>query len=229
VHHVRYSATHTTAEIWERGDRLGELSIKLLGNHNLSNALAAVAVGRHLGIPFSAIASSLAEFEGARRRFEHRGEHNGILFIDDYAHHPSEIRATLGAAKLQVESPDSSRKRLIAVFQPHRYSRTQVFLKEFAESFGAADHVITTEIYSASEPNLGHTSGQQLADAIAVHHPNVAYRAALPDVFAYLIEVLQPGDLVIFLGAGNLNHIIPDLTAHYQATATTTEACYHSA
>jgi UDP-N-acetylmuramate--alanine ligase len=214
---VTYGADGTTAEILERGKPLGQLHLKLLGQHNLSNALAAIAVGRLIGLDFDTIAPILATFEGARRRFEHRGEYNHIRFIDDYAHHPSEIQATLAAARLQaigsgVEPP----RRVVAVFQPHRYTRTQTFLSAFAESFSDADLVVTTEIYSAGERKLDNISGQQLAEAIAAHHAHVVYQPTLAEVSTFLLENLAPNDLVLFLGAGNLNQIIPELTAHYQ-------------
>jgi UDP-N-acetylmuramate--alanine ligase len=213
---IRYGAEGTVAEIWERDRHLGQLKVKLLGAHNLSNALAAVAIGRHLGLEFGQIAAGLAGFEGARRRFERRGEANQILFIDDYAHHPSEVQATLAAARLRIEDPQSSCRRMVAVFQPHRYSRTLTFLEGFAESFGDADLVLSTDIYSAGEPDLGQVSGQDLADAIGRHHPQVVYQATLQSVSAYLRETLLPGDLVLFLGAGNLNRIIPELVTFYQ-------------
>jgi UDP-N-acetylmuramate--alanine ligase len=213
---IVYTATGTIAQIYEHGQVLGTLHLKLLGQHNLSNALAAIAVGRLLGLEFETIAPILATFEGARRRFEHRGDYNHILFIDDYAHHPSEIQATLTAARLQASSTPEHPRRVIAVFQPHRYSRTQAFMAEFAQSFGNADLVVATDIYSAGEPNLGQITGQDMADAISLHHSNVTYQPALSDVFDYLKGHLQPGDVVLFLGAGNLNRIIPELTAFYQ-------------
>lgn len=222
VDQVNYHAGGTTARVWERGILLGQLNLKLLGQHNLSNALAAVAVGRLLDLEFDQIASSLETFEGARRRFERRGEASQILFVDDYAHHPSEIRATLAAARLRVEGGSRGQagsadyQRVIAVFQPHRYSRTATFLNEFAQAFEDADFVITTDIYSAGESNVGQVTGQQLADAIAVHHPQVTYQPTLQAVSAYLMEALVPGDLVLFLGAGNLNRIIPELVTFYQ-------------
>lgn len=212
---VHCHAEGTTARVWERGVVLGELSLALLGRHNLSNALAVVAVGRLVGLEFHQIATILANFEGARRRFEHRGEANQILFIDDYAHHPSEIQATLAAARLRVHAPLATQKRIIAVFQPHRYSRTATFLNEFARSFADADLVITTDIYSAGEAK-GQVTGQQVAEAIATYHANVTYQPTLQTVSAYLMESLLPGDLVLFLGAGNLNRIIPELVAFYQ-------------
>ncbi|NJK69041.1 MAG: UDP-N-acetylmuramate--L-alanine ligase [Microcoleus sp. CSU_2_2] len=216
---VEYGATSTKARIWERGSLLGEMELKLLGKHNLSNALAAVAVGRLLGLEFSAIASVIIGFEGARRRFEVRGFHNDILFVDDYAHHPSEIRVTLAAARLRMEGSEPNPKsgRVVAIFQPHRYSRTLTFLPEFAQSFGDADLVVACDIYSAGEPNLGQISGQKVADLIAKEGRKVEFQASLESVSQFLTQNLQPGDLALFLGAGNLNQIIPEVMAFYQA------------
>ncbi|NET55901.1 MAG: UDP-N-acetylmuramate--L-alanine ligase [Symploca sp. SIO2E6] len=212
VDRVSYHEDGTTARVWEDNEILGELHLKLLGEHNLSNALAAVAVGRHLGLKFEVIASGIATFEGAKRRFEYRGQCNDICFVDDYAHHPSEIQATLAAARLQVQ--DS--KRIVAVFQPHRYSRTLTFLPEFAESFSKADLVVVTDIYSAGEPNLREISGEDLQKAISTHHELVYYQSTLESVYQFLTQTLQPGDLALFLGAGNLNQIIPQLMEFYQ-------------
>ncbi|MEB3355380.1 MAG: UDP-N-acetylmuramate--L-alanine ligase [Synechococcales bacterium] len=217
VQQIAYTAQGTTAEVWERGQRLGEMSLKLLGEHNLSNALAAIAVGRFLQIPFAQIAEILATFEGARRRFERRGEYHHITFIDDYAHHPSEIQATLAAARLKAQgSPNGENRRVVAIFQPHRYSRTLAFFKEFSQSFCDADLVITTDIYSAGEIDLQQVGGARLAEAIAAHHPAVRYQPTLARVADCLKQILKPGDLVLFLGAGNLNQIIPDLLNFYQ-------------
>jgi UDP-N-acetylmuramate--alanine ligase len=206
---VEYRADGTTAMIWERNQQLGHLNLQLLGRHNLSNALAAVAVGRLIGLDFSVIANSIASFEGARRRFELRGAVNGIQFIDDYAHHPSEIRVTLAAARLQAK-PGT---RIVAIFQPHRYSRTLAFLPDFAQSFSHADLVIISEIYSAGEPNLGQISGEKLVEAIATHHSQVTYRPTLAAISEFLVQTLRPGDTALFLGAGNLNQVIPEVIA----------------
>lgn len=212
-----YNANGTTARVWERGKILGNLNLKLLGRHNLSNALAAVAIGRYLGLEFSVIAKAIATFAGARRRFENRGEINGIRFIDDYAHHPSEISATLAAARIQAkELENSSQGRVVAIFQPHRYSRTQAFLSEFGQCFHNADLVVLTDIYSAGEKNLGQISGIQLAQTIAAHHPQVNYQPTLGSVCQFLIETLRPGDIALFLGAGNLNQVIPEVIAYYE-------------
>ncbi|WP_315790589.1 UDP-N-acetylmuramate--L-alanine ligase [Fischerella sp. JS2] len=218
VTNIDYRADGTTALVWERGKALGVLNLRLLSRHNLSNALAAVAVGRVLGLEFGEIAKGLATFEGARRRFEFRGEAHGITFIDDYAHHPSEIRATLAAARLQARPG----QRVVAIFQPHRYSRTLAFLEEFAESFTHADVVILTDIYSAGEVNIGQVSGEQLVQEVAKHHPQVKYQANLALMCDFLQQTLRSGDLALFLGAGNLNQVIPEViaTLHQPATAT---------
>ncbi|MDB9319827.1 MULTISPECIES: UDP-N-acetylmuramate--L-alanine ligase [Cyanophyceae] len=215
---IDYRADGTTALVWEKGKALGVLKLRLLSRHNLSNALSAVAVGRALGLEFGTIAKGIATFEGARRRFEFRGEVGGITFIDDYAHHPSEIRVTLAAARLQAR-PE---QRVVAIFQPHRYSRTFTFLAEFAESFTHADLVVLTDIYSAGEPNLGQISGEQLAAEIAKLHPQVLYQPNLPLMSEFLLQTLRPGDLALFLGAGNLNQVIPEVITTLCEPATAT-------
>jgi UDP-N-acetylmuramate--alanine ligase len=227
VDNVAYHAYGTSARVWEGNEVLGDLRLKLLGEHNLSNALAVVAVGRHLGIGFDVIAEAIASFEGAKRRFELRGKANGISFVDDYAHHPSEIQATLAAARLRGSETlglPSQQQRIVAIFQPHRYSRTLTFLPEFAESFSDADMVVVTDIYSAGEPNSEQVTGQQVLAAIAEHHGQVYYQPTLESVTQFLTKTLQPGDLALFLGAGNLNQIIPQLIEFYQ-TAEEATAC----
>lgn len=219
VDNVNYHADGTIAQVWEKAQYLGELHLKLLGTHNLSNALAAVAVGRHLGLDFEVINAALSSFEGAKRRFELRGICHEITFVDDYAHHPSEIQVTLAAARLRVVAP----QRLVAIFQPHRYSRTQTFLQEFAKSFNDADLVVITDIYSAGEPNREGITGEKLREAIclqqrfdiAAHHPQVCYQP-LASVQEFLTENLKPGDFALFLGAGNLNQIIPQVMDFYK-------------
>lgn len=212
VDRIAYRADGTRAGVWEGSESLGELSVPLLGAHNLSNTLAAVAVGRQLGLDFSTIAAAIATFEGARRRFEYRGEANGIVLIDDYAHHPSEIRATLAAARLQAKE-----RRVVAVFQPHRYSRTLTFLSEFGQCFEQADLVVVTDIYSAGEPNLEQISGQRVVEAICEYRDRAHYQPTLTSVKDFLMQRLLPGDLVLFLGAGNLNQVIPEVLAFYQS------------
>ncbi len=212
-------ATGTTAEIIERGESLGTVTVPLLGLHNLSNALAAIAVARQLDVSFEAIAQHLPNFSGAARLFDHRGLHNEILFIDDYAHHPSEIAATLAAAEVQRggKLPSGTPRKVVAVFQPHRYSRAFTLLDEFSTAFGSADRVIVTDIYSAGEANTSQITGEQVMRAIAQHHPNTEYQATLPEVTQTLATTLSPGDIVIFLTAGNLNQVIPNVMKAYQS------------
>ncbi len=210
VDHIEYGPTGTRARVWERGELLGDVQVALLGSHNLSNALAAIAIGRLLGAEFEAINRALSTFGGAKRRFEVRGEVNGIRFIDDYAHHPSELQVTLAAARLQAGDRATPKHRIVALFQPHRYTRTLAFLPEFARSFVEADVVAITDIYSAGEANPDHVTGQQLVDPILEHQSEVHYCPTMDDVKVFLHKTLQPGDLVLFLGAGNLNQIIPD-------------------
>jgi UDP-N-acetylmuramate--alanine ligase len=217
---VQYNATNIQAVVIERGQTLGKLTLNILGKHNLSNALAAIAVARYVGIEWQAIANVFPDFIGASRRFEIKGIHNGITFVDDYAHHPSEIMATLASAKQQ--NSNNPHGRVVAVFQPHRYSRSLKFLDEFSHSFGDADQVIVTEIYAASEANDGKIDGEKMAAAIAsVYnsvHSQVHYVPHLQDLPLFLAQKLQTGDLVIFLGAGNLNQAIaPTMQAIGQA------------
>ena len=216
VDEISYTANGTYAKLWEKDQCLGPIHVSLLGSHNLSNALAAIAVARHLGADVESIQEGLSSFGGAKRRFEVRGEVNGIRFVDDYAHHPSELQVTLAAARLQAGDPNAPNHRIVAFFQPHRYSRTLTFLSEFAKSFVNADVVIITDIYSAGEENPGNVTGQQLADLISRSQANVYYRPTLDAVKAFLPEVLRPGDIAIFLGAGNLNQVIPDALASFQ-------------
>ncbi|AFY69613.1 UDP-N-acetylmuramate--L-alanine ligase [Thalassoporum mexicanum PCC 7367] len=199
---IQYGAAATEANIIEQGTLLGRLRLSIIGEHNLANALAAIAVARNIGIDWETIATSIGGFEGARRRFEYKGSQSGVVFVDDYAHHPSEIRATLASAKLK------SQGRVVAIFQPHRYSRILSFLTEFSAAFADADLVVVTDIYAAGEKNHGNIDGAKVTAAIASMHPNVHYQGSLQSVQNFLVTKLRANDLAIFLGAGNLNQII---------------------
>lgn len=222
VTEVCFQGDGTHALVWERGQRLGKLHLPVLEAHNLSNALAAIAVGRYLGLEFTTLQAALAEFEGAKRRFEFKGSAQGVQFVDDYAHHPSEISATLASARLQVATGCSRLpeipQRVVAIFQPHRYSRTRTLLDDFGRCFRDADVVLLTDIYAAGEPLDPSLSGSQVAEVVRQHHSQVYYAASLDEVEAKLRALLQPGDLALFLGAGNLNQIIPNLLKDYQTS-----------
>lgn len=214
---VRACATGTTATIWERGTQLGDITIPLLGEHNLANALGAIAVARLLEVSFEDLALHMPNFGGAKRRFEHRGLFNDILFVDDYAHHPSEIKATLAAAQVQRSGQLASgrARRVVAVFQPHRYSRADTLLQDFAESFEGADRILVSDIYSAGETNTSGITAEKVAQAIQQHQPHTEYCGDLASTKETLKTTLTPGDVVVFLTAGNLNQMIPEVMEAY--------------
>lgn len=179
---------------------LGELRLKVPGRHNILNGLAAVAVGLELGIPVSSIAAALAEFRGADRRFQRRGEAAGVLVIDDYGHHPTEIAAVLDAARATLK------RRLVVVFQPHRYSRTARLLDDFGPALSRADEVVLTEIYAAGEDPIPGITSQVLSERVAAHMPGRARLVAtLDDAVMAALELVRPGDAVLTLGAGSVS------------------------
>ena len=169
------------------------------GKHNVRNALAALAVARLLGLDLDAAAKALGDYQGTGRRFEVRGEANGVTVIDDYAHHPTEIRATLSAARTRYPS-----RRIWAVWQPHTYSRTQTLFTEFAAAFQDADEVIVTEVYAAREPKQAFSS-QQVVDAM--QHPSAHFIAELNEVSKHLVSHLRPGDVLLVLSAGDADQV----------------------
>ncbi|WP_027356101.1 UDP-N-acetylmuramate--L-alanine ligase [Desulfofundulus thermocisternus] len=186
-------------DVYYEGRFLGTLELYVPGRHNMLNALAVVAAARWLGLDFNLIASILREFRGARRRFELLGEAGGIRVVDDYAHHPSEIRATLQAAR-QTEPG-----RLVVVFQPHRYTRTLLLKEQFGRSFADADLVIVNEIYSAGETPIEGVNAQLIVQAIKNYgRPPVVYLPAREQVVNYLAAEARPGDLILTMGAGNI-------------------------
>ena len=182
---------------------LGQLTLAVPGRHNLLNALAAVAVGMELGLSFDRVAAGLKDFRGAERRFEVRGEPNGILVVDDYGHHPTEIAAVLAAAR-------ASGRRIVVAFQPHRYSRTASLMDAFGPALAAADHVVLTDIYAAGEAPIAGVTLDALAAAVrrSVTAP-VDVVPRLEDLVPAIVRVAKPGDIVITLGAGSIGSI-PD-------------------
>jgi len=179
----------------------GDLSLHVPGRHNLQNALAAVAVGLELGLPFDRIARGLEEFRGAERRFEIKGEPNGILVVDDYGHHPTEIAAVIAAAK-------TLHRRIVVAFQPHRYSRTAALMSDFGPSLAGADHVVLTDIYSAGEDAVAGVTVDVLADHVrrSAGAP-VEIARDLGDVVESVVRIARPGDVVLTLGAGSIGSV----------------------
>ena len=182
-----------------RDQRLGEIELVIPGRQNIVNALAAVAVADQLGMPFAKVAAAVVKFTGAKRRFERRYAGDGIVVVDDYAHHPTEIAATLAAARTL------GFQRIIAAFQPHRYSRTQALQKEFASAFKNADQLFLTDVYAASEAPIAGVSGQTIYDAVQnTGQGGVTYEPDLQRLTQQLFKTARAGDLVLVMGAGDI-------------------------
>jgi UDP-N-acetylmuramate--alanine ligase len=205
-------AEGTAFSVRRRDEELGRIRVPLAGRHNVQNALATLAVAQELDVSFDAAAVALATFPGIERRFERKGAARGVDVVDDYGHHPAEIRATLAAAR-QVHTG-----RIVVVFQPHRYTRTQHLFEEFATAFHQADVLLLTEIYAAGEDKIPGIESARLADAIRAHgQRDVRFVADLDAVPAALAPELAAGDLVITLGAGNVSALGPKLLAALEA------------
>jgi UDP-N-acetylmuramate--alanine ligase len=181
---------------------LGRLRLRVPGRHNLLNALGAIAVGIETAVPFTRIAAALEEFHGAERRFQMRGEARGVMVVDDYGHHPTEIRAVISAARAGID------RRVVVVFQPHRFSRTRQLLPEFGVALGAADEVVLTDIYAAGETPIPGVTVDTVADAVrAASACPVHVVKTLDALPAAVVALTRPGDLVITLGAGSIGTI----------------------
>jgi UDP-N-acetylmuramate--alanine ligase len=185
------------------GEGEGELRLAVPGRHNLQNALAAIAVGLEIGQPFDRVSPALAEFHGAERRYQVRGVERGVTVVDDYGHHPAEIAAVLRAAR------DGRPARLVAVFQPHRYSRTRDLLDDFGPALALADVVVLTDIYPAGEAPIPGVTIERLAEAVRTRAKNVEVVERLEEVPAAVARLAKAGDLVVTLGAGSIGSV-PD-------------------
>src|SRR6201991_4493376 len=193
--------------VWRGSDVMGEMILRVPGVHNVYNALAAIAVGFELEVAFEKIVEGLHSFTGAGRRFQPKGEVDGVLVVDDYGHHPTEIRAPLAAAKL-----GSGGRRIVVLFQPHRYTRTHDLMQEFARSFNNADVLFLSDIYAASEDPIEGVTADTLPAAIKrFGHKDVNYIGSLDNAAAALRATVQPGDLVLTLGAGTVNRVSEQL------------------
>jgi UDP-N-acetylmuramate--alanine ligase len=182
-----------------KGVERGRVRLNMIGRHNVANALAAIAIAEEVGVPFDIAASALSTFEGVGRRFEVKGQKRGIMVVDDYGHHPAEIRATLRAAR------EAHNRRLVVAFQPHRYTRTRDLIDEFSTAFNDAHVLLMTDIYAASEAPIPGVSGEKLVQTIRAHgHQDVQYVPKVADVATRLSEIVRDGDLVLTLGAGNI-------------------------
>jgi UDP-N-acetylmuramate--alanine ligase len=195
------------------GVEMGRVSLQVPGRHNVLDALAAVAVGLELEVGFGHIAEALAEFRGVGRRFETRGDVGGVRVIDDYGHHPTEVAATLAAAK-QLGG------RVLVVFQPHRYSRTAALREEFGRCFGDADHVWVMDVYAAGEAPIEGVGGRTIVDAAHAHGtPQVAYATSGAAAVAAAVAAARPGDTILTLGAGDVSKLADEVVRQLQPLA----------
>ena len=197
---LKFDGMKTSFEVHNGKGLMGTINLNVPGVHNVKNSLAAIAVGLDMEIPFNVIAQALSEFNGVYRRFEIKGEKNGALVIDDYGHHPTEIEATLKAAK------DGFSRRVVAVFQPHLYSRTRDFHTEFGGAFFQADVLVVTDVYPARESPIQGVTGELIAKAAREKgHRNVHYVADKNNIPDELEKIVKPNDIVITMGAGDIN------------------------
>jgi UDP-N-acetylmuramate--alanine ligase len=200
IRDVKFEKRRSRFSVFKEGHKLGNISLNLPGLHNVYNATASIAVGIELDVPFAAIKTALETLEGVQRRLEIKGEVNGITVVDDYGHHPTEIKTTLEA----VEKcwPD---KRKVVVFQPHRYSRTQALFDDFTRSFYQSDVLLVLPIYAAGEKRIEGLSGQDLCEGIKAHgHKEVFCATDMEKALIYLKKILKPGDMLLTLGAGDV-------------------------
>jgi UDP-N-acetylmuramate--alanine ligase len=211
---IEHDGLKTRFEVLHRGNSIGRVELGTPGRHVVLNALAALAAASELGVDFATAAKALGSFGGIQRRFEIKGTINGVTVVDDYGHHPTEIRATLAAARTCFAG------RIVAVFQPHRYTRTADLFHEFTEAFGDADAVVITDIYAAGEQPIDAIAAPGLAAATARRHgSDVHYRPRGPELAREVARLTRAGDVVITLGAGDITRLGPQILAELTALA----------
>jgi UDP-N-acetylmuramate--alanine ligase len=211
---ISFRGLSTSFVAYRRGEPLGEFTVRMPGQHNVLNTLAAIAVADELEVPLDAMKEALATFHGVARRFSIVGEAEGVTLVDDYGHHPAEIEATLSAARNAYD------KRILVAFQPHRYTRTQSLWDDFTRSFNKADVVLVCDIYAAGEKPIPGITSELLAKAIAEHgHGAVRYVRDRSELAAELARQARPGDVVIALGAGDVNKVLGPVATDIRARA----------
>jgi UDP-N-acetylmuramate--alanine ligase len=210
---IRHDGLKSRYIAWRRAEELGEVEIPLPGLYNVRNSLAVLAICDFLDVPFAKVAEALAAFDGIQRRFTIRGEIGGVTVVDDFGHHPTEVRATLSGARAGFPG-----RRIIAAFQPHRYSRTRDQFKEFIRSFYDADKVIICDVFAAGEKPIEGITSEKLVQSIkGAGHKDVTYISKREDVAAHIAGLTRPGDIVITLGAGNIQLTCNDLITELEA------------
>ncbi|HEY3447315.1 MAG TPA: UDP-N-acetylmuramate--L-alanine ligase [Myxococcales bacterium] len=197
---VRLDGFMTRFKAFRRGEDLGEFAVRMVGRHNAQNALATIAVAEELQIPLAVVRDALSSFGGVQRRFTVKGEEAGVTVVDDYGHHPAEVRATLKGAK------QAFNRRVICAFQPHRYTRTHLLMDDFATAFNDADVLFVTEVYAAGEEPIAGATGERVAEAIkACGHRDVTFVPTRAELATAIRTRVQAGDIVITQGAGDVN------------------------
>ncbi len=210
--HLCLEKSGSRYEVFYYGCRLGEVRLPLPGKHNVCNSLAALGVGLKVGVDFSGMCSCLEKFPGVEKRFEIKGHLQDIVIVDDYAHHPTEIRATLEGAR------SKKRERIITIFQPHRYSRVRFLKEELASAFQETDVLVLTEIYAAGEKPLAGVSGQALFEAVRRRgQKEVLFIPDKSRIADYLMPILRPGDMVITMGAGDIGTVAEEIIERLKA------------
>jgi len=208
----RMEGLSTHFDVVRRGEELGEFTVRMPGIHNVLNALSVLVVTDELGVPHDVVRSALATFAGVQRRFTVIGEHAGVTIVDDYAHHPAEVQATLEAAVRAYG------RRIVVAFQPHRYTRTLSCFDELVRAFNRADLLFVTDVYAAGEKPIVGADSASLVKAIRSHgHRDVTHVAARSDLVSALLARVRPGDIVLTLGAGDITRTAPELLAALQA------------
>ena len=210
AHDIRYDDSFgSTFSVWKGDTVLGEMHLPVPGKHNVYNALAATTVALEMDVPFATVAEAFTKFKNADRRFQFKGEARGITLVDDYGHHPTEVVATLSAAK-----NSSGGRRTVVVFQPHRYTRTQELMDEFVVAFNNADVLFVLDIYAASEEPIEGITAEVLTENIKKYgHKNATYIGDIETATERVVPQLMPGDLVITLGAGSVTRLSEDILA----------------
>jgi UDP-N-acetylmuramate--alanine ligase len=208
---LSFDRFESRSTLFSKGKKIGDLRLRVPGKHNILNAMAAVAVGLDLDIPAKTILKALQDYSGTGRRFELKKEINGLMIIEDYGHHPTEIKATLDAAKRGWT------RRVVAVFQPHRYTRLSLLMKSFATAFNQADVLVMTEVYPAGEQPIPGITGEALFEEIKLlGHKNVYFEPNMKKIPSLLAKIVQPQDMILVLGAGNIYKIIPEIIARLE-------------
>jgi UDP-N-acetylmuramate--alanine ligase len=216
AHYIKFDNSFgSTFEVWRGTNVLGEMHLPVPGRHNVYNSLAAIAVALELEIPFATIADAFKNFSNADRRFQFKGEAGGITVVDDYGHHPTEVQATLAAAKY-----GSDLRRTVVVFQPHRFTRTKELMEDFARSFNNADLLFVLDIYAASEEPIEGITAEVLTGKIKEFgHKNAHYAGDMEGAAERVVKFLQEGDLVITLGAGSVTRLSEQILEQLKSNA----------